>query len=121
MRKAKYSSGPIANEHATIYAPESIYSTVTLIALNNSKRNEVKLVVTLYELNGKKSEVTTIKRSIGPEESEMINLDVSDLDRFSVHVKGKMMGRIDKKFLVSITGKDELGSLVNIFPLHDLM
>jgi hypothetical protein len=118
MGKFLYSTAPIENENGTIYASDPVHSTVTVIAVNNSRKKKARFTITLYQLNGVKTKISRKTRELGPQESMSIDFNTSGLDRFTIEIRGKQKER--SQVLFSATGKDEIGTVVDMLPVISL-
>nr|WP_309101227.1 hypothetical protein [Fredinandcohnia onubensis] len=116
MGKFWYSTGPVLNEGGSMYASEPLYSTVTVIAMNNDDKKKAKFTITLYQLNGTKTEVVREYRELDEQEIASFDFNVANLSRFSIGMEGNQGGK-QPKILYSVTAKDEMGSVVNILPI----
>ncbi|MEH7384977.1 hypothetical protein V7147_06125 [Bacillus sp. JJ1521] len=115
MGKFLYSTAPIENENETIYASEPVYFTVTVIAVNNSRKKKAKFSITLFQLNGEKTKFSRKTRELGPQESLSVDFNTTDLDRFIIEISGKQKEK--SQVLFSATGKDEIGTVVDMLPV----
>ncbi|MEH7223818.1 hypothetical protein V7112_08350 [Bacillus sp. JJ1566] len=118
MGKFLYSTAPIENESGTMYASEPVHYTVTVIAVNNSRKKKASFTITLYQLNGKITEFSSETRDIGPQESMSVDLNTAGLDRFIIEISGKHKEK--SPLLFSVTGKDEVGAVTYMMPMTSL-
>jgi hypothetical protein len=120
LARVLFSTGPIDNETDPIY-PEPIYSTVDVIVLNNHNQRNANIIVRVYELNGTKTLVQTERRTVGPNASENIQLNVSTIARFEIQLIIRQKGafnRVRRTVLKNAIGRDESGEFVSRLPLR---